>query len=133
MIGQPGDTRKSVLKTIKFAKELDLDYAQFTRTIAKPGAKLYEKVKEIMGYDYFSKYILGEVEEMRLPNPWTELTEKEIETLTRKAYLQLYLRPKFVLRKIIELKSFEELIRYAKVGMEMILSKSIFKRGRKIY
>lgn len=132
MIGQPGDTKETVEKTLQFAKDLNIDYAQFMRTVAKPGAKLYEDVSKELGYDYFSSYILGEVPEMRLPTPWTELSEKEIDLLTRKAYLGFYFRPSYILKTILRLGSFEELMRYVRAGLQMILFKSIFKRGKKI-
>lgn len=132
MIGQPGETKESVEKTIEFSLELGLDYAQFLRTVAKPGAKLYDEVKKKMGYDYFSKYILGKVDEKRLPTPWTELSEKEVEILTRKAYLKFYFRPIFILKKISNIKSLEELYRYTRTALEMMIYKSIFKRGHKI-
>lgn len=132
MIGQPGDTKESVEKTMEFALELGPDYAQFMRTVAKPGAELYEEVKKIMGYDYFSKYILGEVEEKRLPIPWTELSEMEIKLLTRKAYLKFYFRPKFLFKTILKIRSLEEFYRYMSTAFEMILHKSIFKRGKKV-
>jgi radical SAM superfamily enzyme YgiQ (UPF0313 family) len=123
MIGQPGDTKETVIKTIRFAKELDLDYAQFLRTVPKPGALLYDSVKKEMGYDYFDRYIRGEVGEMRLPRPWTELTEAETLNLVKMAYRQFYFRPSFMFKRLLGAKSFGEITRYAKVGLEMLLKK----------
>lgn len=123
MIGQPGDTRRTVLKTIKFSRELDLDYAQFLRTVPKPGALLYEQTKKIIGYDYFDKYIQGKVNEMRLPQNWSELTEEDALKLTKMAYKLFFFRPSYLLRRIIGLKSFSEFFRYSRVALEMLIKK----------
>jgi len=121
MVGQPGDTRRTVLETIRFSRELDLDYAQFLRTVPKPGSALYEDVKKVMGYDYFESYVRGNAEEMRLPRPWTKLTEKETLQLTKLAYKQFYFRPSYAARRLSGAKSSQEILRYTKVGLEMLL------------
>jgi len=123
MIGQPGDTKRTALKTIEFSKSLDLDYAQFLRTVAKPGAALYEDVKKALGYDYFERYIRGEAEEMRLPRPWTTLTEEETLELTKLAYRQFYFRSSYAARRLFGAKSASEILRYARVGLEMLLKR----------
>lgn len=120
MIGQPGDTKKTVLDTVSFSKELNLDYAQFLRTVVKPGAGLYDSVKKEIGYDYFERYIKGDVDEIRLPRPWTDLTEEETLRLTKFAYRQFYFRPSQLLKRLVGLKSFPEFQRYAQVAIEML-------------
>jgi len=42
IIGLPGETPKTVRKTIDFAKELDLDFASFFIATPYPGTRLYE-------------------------------------------------------------------------------------------
>lgn len=114
LIGSPGDTVETVSRTIDFALSLNLDYAQFHKTVAKPGTVLYEQVKKATGRDYWREYILGQAKEERLPSPWTSLTEKEIETLTIKAYRQFYFKPSRLVKIISGINSFGEFFRYAR-------------------
>lgn len=125
MIGNPGDTKETVNDTIKFAKDLGLDFIQVCRTIAKPNTELHERLKEETSVDYWRDYILGKAGEERLPSPWTELSQKEIERLTKRAYLSFYFRPLYVLKVILMIKSLAELVRYIKVAFKMLRLKYI--------
>lgn len=124
LIGAPGDTVESIEETIKFALELDLDYAQFHKTMAKPAGVLYEQVKKYTGRDYWREYILGTAGEERLPSPWTEVSEEEIERLTVKAYRKFYFRPSRLFKIIAGIQSPEEFFRYVRSGIGMLMVKS---------
>lgn len=117
LIGAPGDTIETASNTIDFALSLDLDYAQFHKTVAKPGTVLYDQVKRITGNDYWREYILGLSPEKRLPSPWTSLTEEEIEALVIKAYRKFYFRPSRLSRIILGIRSFDEFARYMRSGI----------------
>ncbi|MFA6064966.1 MAG: radical SAM protein [archaeon] len=122
MIGNPGDTKEGFMKTVELAKSLNLEYAQFSRTIAKPKTEIDTKLQGITKKDYWSDYLLGKVGEERLPNPWCNIPESEVEQLTKKAYLSFYLRPTYVFKRIIGIRSVHELLRYIKAGFKMIFS-----------
>ncbi len=119
MVGNPGETKKSVERTINFAKKLKLDFIQVGRTIAKPNSDLDEEVKRD-GKDYWRDFILGKEKERRLSNIWCDLTEKEIEYYAKRMYADLYFNPKYVFKTILKIKSLPELSRYVKAGIEMI-------------
>jgi anaerobic magnesium-protoporphyrin IX monomethyl ester cyclase len=123
-IGAPGDTEESARKTIAFAKSLPLDYAQFMRTIAKPRSELEKQVNEALGYNYWSEYVMGRKEEMRLPSPWTELSSDKIEKLIREAYFSFYFRPAYMVKMLRKVSSLSELRRYFLVAMRMLLRPS---------
>lgn len=122
MIGCPGETRQTVKETVRLAKELKLDYSQYSRTIAKPQTDFDRMVIEKTGRDYWRDFILGKVGEERIPTPWTDLREKEIEKFTKWAYFSFYFRPFYILRTILKTKSLSELMRYIKVGLMMLFS-----------
>ncbi|MBF0301085.1 MAG: B12-binding domain-containing radical SAM protein [Oligoflexia bacterium] len=122
MIGNPGETKKTVKQTIRFAKKLPLDYAQFSMTIVKPHTELEQKhIINNSSIDYWREYIRGNIEEKILPSPWTKLTREEIELLTKRAYLHFYLRPKLIIKTIKQIHSFTEFFRYIKVALKMVL------------
>ncbi len=133
MIGNPGETKESVYKTITYAKSLPLDYAQFTITIMKPHSELEkDNFKALETINYWREYIRGTVEERVLPTPWTNLTRAEIEVLTRMAYLHFYARPRYILRMIRRLQSREELMRYVRVFFQLLLRPVRPQQGKKI-
>lgn len=124
MVGNQGETKESVLRTIEFAENIGLDFIQVCRTIAKPGTDLDKIMIEKTGKDYWREYILGERIVKRLPTPWSGLSEKEMEALTKKFYLKFYFRPKIVWNRVFQLKSISEFTRYIKVAWRMLLQKS---------
>jgi len=120
LVGSPGETRESIKKTLKFAKSLNLDYVQFSKTTAKPLTPLWRDLIEETGYDYWREYILGNVEEQPLPRPWTELSNEEIDELARKAYVQYHSRPLFLLTHTLRVRSWSEFKRKFFAFLEML-------------
>jgi len=80
------------MDTIRFSKELKLDYVQFFHMVIKPGTKLYDGIKEKMGYDYFDAVLRGKLKEKDITLPWTELGNKEIRRWILRAYFSFYFR-----------------------------------------
>ena len=124
MVGNPGETKESVWKTITFAKDLGLDFIQVSRTISKPGTALDKLMIEKTGRDYWREHIENKKIEKRLPTPWVNLRAEELENLTKRFYLQFYLRPRIILFRLLQLKSLNEFIGYIRVAMKMIAYKS---------
>jgi len=124
MIGNPGETKESVEETIRFAKKLDLDYVQVMRTTAKPCTGLDDELKKKTGRDYWRDFVLGREKEKKLPNIWCDLSEWEIDYYVKKMYIKTYLNPKYIIKTLLGIKSFGELKRYIKAGIEMLLFKS---------
>lgn len=120
ILGGPNETVKDMKKTIEFSKELPLDYAQFFRMIGKPGAKLYEDIKEDLGYDYFGELVKGKIKDRELEKPWTNLSNEEINKWAKKAYKEFYLRPSYILKRFININSLRELKRYINVGFKIL-------------
>lgn len=122
MIGNPAETPTSINKTIKLAKSLSLDYAQFSITVIKPHTRLNDEfMKNTIKIDYWKEYILGNVEEMVLPTPWIELTRAELEAHTKRAYISFYFRPKYILKMLLRIRSFGEFFKYSRVAMQILL------------
>lgn len=120
MVGNPGESEETVKNTVKFAKDLELDYVQICRTIAKPGTELHKKLIKETGYDYWKEFVSCKVDEMRIPAPWVKMTQEKVEILLRRAYYSFYFRPKYIIHTILNTKSIRELLRYIKVGIRMI-------------
>ncbi len=120
MVGNPGDTKESILASIDFAKRIKLDFIQVCRTIAKPNTGLNNILCKECKTDYWREYVLGKRGEDRLPAPWSNMSEREIERYTRKFYRDFYFRPQYILRRIFNLKSAGEFVRYLKTTMKWL-------------
>jgi len=121
MLGSPGETLTTAMRTILFAMSLGLDYAQFSRTIAKPNTPLHTRLLSVSGEDYWRDWVSGTAPERRLPSPWTELTETQIELLTKLAYFMFYYRPGYVTRALGRVRSPQEFSRSARTAARMLL------------
>ena len=120
LIGGPGETRETVRQTVAFAKQLDLDYVQFSKLTAKPLTPMWRDMVADTGTDYWQDYTLGRTEERPLPRPWTDLTNDEIDRLTKKAYVEFHSRPRFLIRSTLDCKSFPEFRRKFHAFLEMV-------------
>jgi len=100
MIGDPGETKETIEKTLKLAKELNTDSMQFYPLIPYPGTEAYEWAKK-------SGYLVSENFEdwndsegghncvISLPN----LSAKEIVDFCNRATREYYLRPTYLWMK----------------------------------
>ena len=120
LIGSPGETMADIRETISFAKELDLDYIQFSKLTAKPLTPLWKSLVEDSGVDYWKEYILGRTAEAALPRPWTEFTNDEIDRITKMAYVRYHMRPSFMFKHTLACRSFEEFKRKFYAFLEMV-------------
>ncbi|MEM0441341.1 MAG: radical SAM protein [Candidatus Caldarchaeum sp.] len=59
ILGYPGETNETMLKTIKLASSLPLDYFSMTVPYPLPGTKLYENVKDRMIAEEWEKPLHG--------------------------------------------------------------------------
>jgi radical SAM superfamily enzyme YgiQ (UPF0313 family) len=123
MLGVPGETLETLRRTIKYSREIGVDYAQYHRTMAKPNTELSRQVDEKLGFNYWQEYLSGRIPETRLPTPWTMLSDGAIQKATKEAYLRFYFRPHYLLRLIIGIKSWEELKRYIHSAWGLIFSR----------
>lgn len=110
MIGFPTETKEEIMQTIEFAKELDVDVAQFMVSTPFPGTEMWEiaKANGAISDDWssFTFYAPDKV-----PFSSNILSDKELLSLYRKAYKSFYLRPKFMLKQLIKIRSFGDIQR----------------------
>jgi len=108
IIGTPGETLESMQKTLEFAKRLKVDYAHFNKFVPLPGTELYHMLKE-KGYEFdFSKSssILDHSALLYVPEGVDKETYKNF---LDSAYRNFYLRPSYILRRLLSIRSLDEL------------------------
>ncbi len=116
MLALPGETPELAEKTIDFAVELDVDYAQFCITTPFPGTQLYEDAKKYGKLiEDFDKYSIWEP--VFIPHGYKSI--EEIKELQKKAFRKFYLRPNYVLKRILKIRGWTDIKRNIQ-GLKMI-------------
>ena len=111
MIGFPTETKEEILQTIKFAKDLDVDVAQFMVSTPLPGTEMWEIAKQngSINTDDWNSFTFYAPSKM--PFSSNLLNDKELLSMYRKAYKSFYLRPKFILKQLLKTRSFVDIQR----------------------
>lgn len=119
MLGYPWETYEDAERTINLAKECFdegyVDTLQATITIPYPGTPLWKECKEngwLLSEDY-------EDYDMRKPVMKTSLTQEDVLRLTQKLYSS-FLTPRFMLRKITSIRSFDDVKFLAMAGWRFL-------------
>lgn len=95
IMGLPGQTRKDMQETIRFAKRLNADSTQFSILLPLPGTAVFDDMVE-MGID-----IPDAGSGFNLPKvSLCKLSCRELQKMQRLAYRSVYLRPGYVLGQL---------------------------------
>ena len=123
VIGLPWETEQSVEDTIKFAIELDSDYINFYTATAFPGSRFYEYVKE---HNLFEPTDRNEMYKSAYYYPTVKthnLSKDRIFELHKQAVKRFYLRPAYILRMLMGIRSFYEFKNYMLAGLSVLKKK----------
>ena len=120
MLALPGETPELAKETIKQAIELDPEYAQFSNTTPYPGTRLYTEIME----GKWGTLTTGDFSEFQgwnvvfLPEGYKDRTE--VLEMSRKAFRSFYFRPKYIVKRIIAIRSWEDIKRYYKAFIALM-------------
>lgn len=123
MMGSPYETEKTIQKTLDLALEIDSSFSLFSKTIMIPGSELFDwGVKEgYIGRDYWEKFIRGEEKNGAPPINTKILPEETIDKYISTANKKIYLRPKYIIRKLLGIRSFHQLYKQIKMAVELFV------------
>ena len=120
VIGLPWETEETVEETIKFAIELDSNFISFYTATPLPGTKYF-------AYAMLNKLVEGNLDFKSAyyePVVRSEhLSKERIFELHKQAIKRFYLRPKFILKTLLSLRSFAEFKNYFLAGVNLIIKK----------
>ncbi|MCE5212949.1 MAG: B12-binding domain-containing radical SAM protein [Deltaproteobacteria bacterium] len=111
MLGNPGETKASMEKTIAFAKKSEIQLAVFNITTPYPGTALFKEFSQndSLLHQNWDLYNLAQ--------PVLKLNTVSAESVRQyyyKSYRDFYLRPSFILRRILAIRTFPEVLMYAR-------------------
>ena len=120
MIGLPGETKRSIEKTLSLMLQLDLDFVQLNKFVPLPNTKIYEDMKKDTSHDFWRDYTLGKrkIDDIKPYN--ISVTSEELNRYLVKGYRSFYFRPKHIWRNITAVKSFREARRMTSAALSLI-------------
>ncbi|MCL4236163.1 MAG: radical SAM protein, partial [Deltaproteobacteria bacterium] len=106
IVGLPGETQIDIETTIRFARELPLDRANFFNYSPFPGSSIYESLKEsgeierIDPSDLYIHHVVYSPDQLPI---------EKLRALQRRAHLAFYLRPRILMGLAREIRSWFQL------------------------
>ncbi len=135
MIGLPGETIDDMRETIRFAKELDPDYATFSVMVPYAGTEIYTQALKsaVIPEDYWIEFAKAPRPNFVLPYFWEEhLNKEELLKLRDEGTRQFYFRTRYIFRELKKLRNWKELTRKATMALN-VFQTSIGGTGHNVY
>lgn len=125
MLNYPGETVETVEQTIRFSRELDLDYAGFNLVIPHFGTKMYDEIKE----NYKVEPKVWDNPDAPLGNQiyfyQNSLPPDYLIKAYRRAGMWFYMRPKMILKSILRIRNLAMLKSYAIAALQLFKLRAI--------
>jgi radical SAM superfamily enzyme YgiQ (UPF0313 family) len=112
IFGLFGDTKETMQQTIDFAKELDLDMVAWHLATPYPGTKMFEEIKKNgkFLFDISDWHNIQHTSgKMMFTHP-DVASPKEVEDAYARAYKEFYLRPTYIIKQILKIRSWTQFV-----------------------
>ena len=120
VIGLPWETEETVEETIKFAIELNSDFISFYTATPLPGSRFYDYAVE---HNLFDKDTSFENAYYYPAVNTHHLSRERVFELHKSAIRRFYLRPLYILKMLLRIRSLEEVKNYFTAGLNVLLRK----------
>lgn len=131
ILGQQTETLEDIRDTMRLSIELDPNFAHFTVFCPYPATEIYQKGLDegILKHDSWREFARNPQPGFELP-VWEEnFTRRELQELLVEAYKGFYLRPAYMARNALKVRSWGEFSRKAKAGLSVFTMKPTLSRG----
>jgi len=118
MFGLYGETKENMIQTIDFAEQLNPDFAVFSVTTLYPGTELYDlSLKEGLSESltYESRYSPCIYES-------SNFNKQELWQMRKRALIKFYLRPKFLFRHTLQIRTWAEFKASLRAGYSVLFA-----------
>jgi len=122
MIGNPTETRDQMKATVEYACRLDADFIHLALTTPFPATELYRMGLEqgVFKNDYWRAFAENPREDFQ-PQLWEEvLSREELIELMQWGYRRYYTRPTYLIKRLLDVRSWTELKRKSKAGLRLL-------------
>ena len=119
IIGLPGETKATVRRTFKLAKELNVDTVSFSIATPFPNTELYEEYDK-KGFIITKDWCRYESEAVISTD---ELSSEYLNEIAIQLYKEYYLRPRYLIKKLLKIRSISEFKDYINIGTDLLKNK----------
>lgn len=122
MLGNPGETRTDIDRSLALALDLQPDMLHLTIFTPFPATRLYQEALDtgLIREDVWRCFALHPTRDFE-PPIWEEhFKKRELQELMIRSYKSFYLRPEYVWRRLLRLRSFAEFKRKFKAGLSVL-------------
>ena len=122
MIGNPTETPAQIDETFRFACALDPDFVHISITTPFPGTELYRwgLEKGLYKRDFWRDFAQNPQPGF-VPRVWEEvLSRDELIHMMRRGYRRFYMRPGYIFKRLLAVRSWDEFRRKAKAGLRLL-------------
>jgi len=119
MLGCPGETEATLQKSLDFMKELDLDLVSINILTPMPGTEIRRWAQReglLMTEDWNDYTFTRSV--IRLPT----IAPETVDQYLRKIYREFYLRPSYISKRLLKIRSLEDIKMNIKAALLLIKS-----------
>ena len=118
MMGSPYETENTLKKTLDLALEIDADFTLFSKTILIVGSELFDWAvdESYINRDYWIDYLLGKETNSAPSLSTKELPEEVVDRYISLANKKFYLRPRYILKRLMKIKTPNQFIRQARMA-----------------
>lgn len=123
MMGSPYETEETLQKTLDLALEIDSSFSLFSKTILIPGSELFDwgAKRGYIAKNHWEKFLLGKEKNGAPSIDAKQLPENVVDKYISLANKKFYLRPKYILRKLLSIHNPYQLWRQAKIAKDFLL------------
>ncbi len=121
MFGLPSETKQDILATMKFALELNTDYASFNITAVFPASNLYNQlIKEgKINKDIWKDYTLSLID---IPSYLPQgIKKEELEKQIGVAFKSFYFRPIYIWKRLLKIRRLSDVLHHLKILKILLL------------
>jgi len=125
LFGHPTETEKNMIETMEFAKKINVDYVSFGIVVPIPSSGTFiQALKEKKIDKYIWRDVINGAKEVPFYSP-EKISLDFMKDLRMKANRSFYLRPKYILTQLIQIRSLSDFLFRAKWGVNLL-----FNRGK---
>jgi len=122
MIGLPTETLADVEMSLDLLVNLEMDFASITVFTPYPGTEIYKQavVEGIYKKDYWREFACNPTPEF-IPKFWNEhFSDVQLWDLLKLGYKRFYRRPRYILNRVLRIKSPVEFTRKVILGVKLL-------------
>ena len=119
IFGFPTETAGETEQTLRYAQSLKLDYVAFGMFHPIPGSTFYEQgLKEGLFNDFWREYVADQ-KNVITDHSWTRRDRAKFHNFCSTAYKRFYLRPSYIIKKLLRTDSPSQLLWQAKSALKV--------------